>query len=76
MMSHVREGRLAHEKGLPRSACPYDPSDAPACSDWMAGWDGAAAESRRNGERGASFDPMDALRSAGLLRPGSGPSGR
>lgn len=73
MMSHVLDGRRAHDKGLPRSACPHL-GETSEHREWMAGWESAAAESRQNGERDASFEPMDALRSAGAVRPGGGPT--
>ncbi len=70
-MSHVLDGRRAHHEGLPRSASPHS-GETPEHREWMAGWESAEAESRQNGEQGASFEPMDALRSAGAVRPGGG----
>lgn len=70
-MTVFDEGRSAHERGLPRSVCPHA-EGSPERTEWMSGWSAMMAKAARAGIGSPTSEPMDALRSVGLVRSGAG----
>ena len=72
-MTVFDEGRSAHERGLPRSVCPHA-EGSPERREWLSGWETMMSKAARAGISSPTSEPMDALRSAGLVRSGAGPT--